>query len=155
MNNLTQFLLFAVSFERQIADYLINCTGILKSCLKWLAASSALYKFAANSSHGISADSKMFMLDGFNENLLKLFNLLVFLNEDKSVFMINKFYEDKIPDSQAEDMNRHRKYNIFYLIAEILSNTKRNGLILAIFKLLGILIPKWSKGKLNAFLITN
>lgn len=154
MNNLLQFLMFAVSFERQIADYLINCTGVLRACLKWLGVTSQLYSKAKTSDRTISPESRLFMLDSFNENLMKFLNLLVYLNEDKAVFMINKFFEDKIPEgkSSAEDLEISRKYNLFYLIVEILANTKQYSLILATFKTLGILIPKWNKGTVKTTL---
>ena len=147
MNNLIQFLLFAVSSDPKIADYLINCTGVLRSSLRWLSFASQLYKDAASTSPKVSSETRLFVLDGFNENLVKFIHLLVFLNEEKSVLMINKFFEEKFPITMEETHDGHRKHNVFYLLTEILNSTKRYSLILSIFKLMGMLVPKWPKGK--------
>lgn len=137
VNNVTQLLIFGMSYEKQVGEYLVYCTQVLKVLIKWLKITTSLqeqpfYKENAGDS---------FLVDGCSATLVQMLNYCVFLNEDKSIVMINKIYEEKI-----EKENKESRYNIYLLISKLFTATKSDLLILALFRLLSNLLPKWKKG---------
>ena len=156
-NDILQFFIFAISYDKQIGDYLVNCTAIIKFIIKWLSIAQASYY--QSEQH----NAKTVILDNFNASLSRLLNTLLTLNEEKTLFMINKVYEDKLTksrgksqkstgkitfkeDKRCEETEKMKRYNIYYLISSIFYQTKADNLLLNIYKLLSNILPKWNKG---------
>jgi len=137
VNNITQFLIFSLSYDRQIGEYLIYCTQLLKVLFKWLRILCE-----SNQKSFISENpGNVFLVDSCAATLVQLFNSCLFLNPDKTLVIANKIYEDKIEKSSKES-----KYNIYLMISILFSTTKSDTLILSLFKLVSNLLPQWKKG---------
>jgi len=137
VNNVMQFLVFAMSYDKQVGEYLIYCTQLVKLVIKWLRLTTTYQDklwYKENAGHS-------FLIDSCSATLIQILNLGLFLNEDKTIVMVNKLYEDKI-----EKASRESRYNIYLLASKLFQATKNDLLILAIFRLISNLLPKWQKG---------
>lgn len=70
-----------------------------------------------------------------------MLNSCLYINADKTIVMANKLYEDKI-----EKESKQSKYNLYLMISNLFNFTKNDQLMLALFKLVGNLLPQWKKG---------
>ena len=137
VNNVVQLLIFGMSYEKQVGEYLVYSTNLLKVVVKWLLLLTSLQEKA------LCRDNPQnnFLVDICSTTLTQILNFSICLNEDKAIVMINKLYEDKIQNDSKES-----KYNVYLLISKLFSATKNDLLILTLFRLLSNLLPKWKKG---------
>jgi len=137
VNNVMQFLIFAMSYDRQVGEYLIYCTQLVKLVIKWLRLTT---NFQEKTWYRENPGNS-FLIDSCSATLIQVLNLGLFLNEDKTIVMVNKLYEEKIERDSKES-----RYNIYLLLSKLFSATKNDILILATFRLISNLLPKWQKG---------
>ena len=91
LSNVTQFLLQVLLVERQMSDYLINCTDIITYMLKWLKRVSGLYQVSTFKNN----IQNLRVADEAIQNIHRLLHTCLYVNKDLCVFYINKRYSEK------------------------------------------------------------
>eukprot|EP01017_Pseudomicrothorax_dubius_P029296 TRINITY_DN3548_c0_g1_i6.p1 TRINITY_DN3548_c0_g1~~TRINITY_DN3548_c0_g1_i6.p1 ORF type:complete len:704 (+),score=183.03 TRINITY_DN3548_c0_g1_i6:67-2178(+) len=143
---ITQIITFAASVEKQIGDFLIDATPLIGNLLTWLVVLAAV----ADEKH---VDSEIYQETAFV--LTHLLHHLLMYCEDKAVFYLNQKFEtpsvnfkllsDILPSAEAKS-NLDGRTNVFTLIPNILNRVESIQPKVALLKLVGALLPKWTKG---------